>query len=636
MMFIDQTATHLSIHHDGSSRYVRKTHGAPGPDLQIGDDVTIRLRARKEAPIQRILFRTCPDGEQLFIEMSKPAAHTSSNCAWWQASFKISMPVSAYRFLIFCEDGAWWYNGTGLHRYLPTDAEDFRLLADYTAPSWVRESVFYQIFPDRFADGDPTNSVRDGEYEYHGLPSSSRRWGEKQSGWPQAMVEFYGGDIPGVENHLDYLADLGVNAIYFNPIFSAYSNHRYDVTDYFNVDPHLGGNPALISLRQATAQRGMRFIVDIVPNHCGMEHEWFKAAQQDPRAPTAEYFSFHHHPNDYECWLGVRSLPKLNYRSQKLRETIYAGDDSVFRHWLKPPYSIDGWRVDVANMLARHGKDQLETEVWEGIRQAVKQENPQAYLLGENFFDSSSQLQGDKLDASMNYAGFSQPVEYWLSHFHVSQHAQPNQVESNMPWPTQALVDSWQASRAAIPWVIARQQFNLLGSHDTARIINNLGHNQALNRLAVALLMTYVGTPCIYYGDEIGLSGADSLEARNCMNWDASTWNTDLRSFYQALIKLRRSSPALIDGGFQVLQIGENTLAYLRDSDEEQIIVTGNRGAEPQPAGLLPVAHGAISNGCSFTEIFSGQTSRVEGGSLPLPELPSGVQIWRCTEQTMD
>jgi len=443
------------------------------------------------------------------------------------------------------------------------------------------------------------------------------------------MVEFYGGDIPGVENRLDYLEELGVNALYFNPVFSAYSNHRYDVIDYLNVDPHLGGNQALVSFREATARRGMRFIIDIVPNHCGMEHKWFKAAQMDANAPSAEFFTFHQHPDDYECWLGVRSLPKLNYRSRKLRETIYAGEGAVFRHWLKAPYGIDGWRVDVANMLARHGREQLESEVWEGIRQAVKQENPQAYLLGENFFDGSSQLQGDKLDATMNYAGFSHPLQYWLNRFQVGQHAEPRHVESNVPWPTQALADSWQASRAAIPWVIARQQFNLLGSHDTPRIINVLNHDQAHNRLAVGLLMTYVGTPCIYYGDEIGMKGKDSLEARNPMIWDTSRWDAQLRYFYQTMIALRRSSPALIDGGFQVLEIREDTLAYLRDSDEELIIVVANRGSGERPAGNLAVGQGGIADGTAFTEVLSGQSRRVELGQLPLPALGRGLQIWR-------
>ena len=158
------------------------------------------------------------------------------------------MPVTAYRFLLLTRDGAWWYNGAGPHRHIPIDANDFRLLADYHAPAWVWNSVFYQIFPDRFADGDRASNVRDNEFDYSGLKSKAKHWGENQSNWPQAMVEFYGGDLPGLENHLNYLTDLGVNAIYLNPIFTAYSNHRYDVADYENVDPHLGGNKALESL----------------------------------------------------------------------------------------------------------------------------------------------------------------------------------------------------------------------------------------------------------------------------------------------------------------------------------------------------------------------------------------------------
>ena len=250
------------------------------------------------------------------------------------------------------------------------------------------------------------------------------------------MIEFYGGDLPGITGKLDYLAGtssssgpgLGVNALYLNPVFTAYSNHRYDVADYDNVDPHLGGNAALAELRRGLTDRGMRYMLDIVPNHCGFMHPWFRAAQADPAAATAEFFTFRHHPDDYECWLGVRSLPKLNYRSPRLREAIYAGPDAVFRRWLRPPYAADGWRVDVANMLGRHGVDQLGAEVARGIRQAVKAENPDAYLLGENFFDATAQLQGDGWDASMNYAGFTMPLWYWLRGFTVDQHSEPRQV----------------------------------------------------------------------------------------------------------------------------------------------------------------------------------------------------------------
>ena len=622
-----------SIHHDGSSRYVRSPNGT---DLCIGDEVTIRLRIVDDAPIERLLLRTCPDGEQFFVEMHPASSQPNPACCWWEATLRLSMPVTAYRFLLFTRDGVWWYNGSGLHEHVPTDTDDFRLLAEYEAPTWVRNSVFYQIFPDRFADGDPTNNVRDDEFEYRGQKSRSARWGDPQRTFPEAMVEFYGGDLQGVEQNLDYLSDLGVNAIYFNPVFTAYSNHRYDVVDYENVDPHLGGNTALESLRQALSERKMHFILDVVPNHCGVMHPWFQAALADPNTPSAEYFTFHKHPDEYESWLGIRGLPKLNYRSQTLREIIYSNPNAVFRRWLKKPYSIDGWRVDVANMLARHGKDQLEEEVWRGIRQAVKAENPQSYLLGENFFDGSSQLQGDRLDATMNYAGFTNPLLYWLDHFQVSQHGEPKRVESKTPWSTEALAATWQSYRASIPWVIACQQFNLLGSHDTARILHVVSGDPARNRLAVAFLLTYVGVPCIYYGDEIGMSAKDSLSARNCMIWDPAQWDADLRAFCQKLIGLRHTSPALIDGGFQVILVEKDILVYLRDTDEEQIIVVGNRAASTRPTQGLFVRDGGIPDGAVFKEIFGGQTLIVKDGYLPLTAIPAGVQVWQSERKLVN
>jgi alpha-glucosidase len=613
-----------SIHHDGSVRYVRHSG-----NLQVGDQVTLRLRSAQDAPLDRLLLRTCPDGEQFFAEMFPAPSQPNPACRWWEVTLRLDMPVTAYRFLLFTRDGAWWYNGLGLQRHVPTDANDFRLLAAYDAPAWVRNTVFYQIFPDRFADGDPDSNVRDGEFEYWGQKSKAKKWNELQGKWPEAMVEFYGGDLPGVEKRLDYLTDLGVNAIYFNPVFTAFSNHRYDVVDYENVDPHLGGNTALASLRRTLIEHDMHYIIDIVPNHCGVQHPWFQAALADPNASSAEYFTFHHYPDEYESWLGVRSLPKLNYRSKALRELIYSGPDSVFRRWLRQPYAIDGWRVDVANMLARHGKDQLEAEVWSGIREAVKSENPQAYLLGENFFDSSSQLQGDRLDATMNYAGFTNPLLYWLDHFQVNQHAEPKRIESNVAWPTEALITTWQAGRASIPWVIARQQFNLLGSHDTARILHTVTGSTARNRLAAGLLFTYVGVPCIYYGDEIGMSADSALGARDPMIWEPEKWDSDLRQFYQRLIQLRRTSPALIEGGFQTLLVEENVMAFLRDTDDEQILVIANRGPNERPAAAVSVREGAIPDGAEFRELFSGQIIAVQDGYLPIPVMPVGIQIWR-------
>lgn len=614
-----------SIHHDGSPRYVCLNH--PG-ELRYGDEVTIRVRTGFDAPVERLLLRTCPDGEQQFVEM-QPAQETDV-CRWWQAQIQLKMPITGYRFLLFTPDGAWWYNGTGLHQGLPTDAEDFRILAGYIAPTWVRDSVFYQIFPDRFADGDPANNVRTGEFNYRGTPAQARSWGQPPTpGGPEAMVEFYGGDLAGIQAHLDDLQELGVNALYLNPIFTAYSNHRYDVTDYDHVDPHLGGNAALAELRRATRQREMRLLLDIVPNHCGVMHPWFQAAVDDPSAPSAEFFTFYNHPVEYATWLGVSTLPKFNYRSRRLREVMYEGEDAVLRRWLRPPYAVDGWRLDVANMLGRQGSDQIGVEVGQGIRAAVKSENPQAYLLGENFFDASAQLQGNLWDASMNYMGFANPLWYWLDRFSVRQHSQPRHVASTARWPTEALVRSWNAYRAAIPWVIARQQFNLLGSHDTARILSVVGGNAALNRLAAGILFTYVGVPCVYYGDEVGLAGEGS-DVRACMPWDMAVWDSELRSFYRTLIQLRRTSPALIHGGFQVLVIEADTLAYLRDAEDEQLVVVGHRGPAARPSGVLPVWHGAIPDGTEMVEVFSRERRTVSGGYLHLPALETGIQIWQA------
>jgi alpha-glucosidase len=613
-----------SIHHDGSGRYVKLGNGG---EPRLGDTALIRLRAGLDSPVERVFIRTSPDGEQQFTEMSRKPDRA---CHWWEASLKLSMPVVHYRFLLLTSDGPWWLNARGIARSLPTDSVDFRILTEYSAPAWVRDSVFYQIFPDRFYDGNPENNVRDGEFTYWGIPSRSRRWGEALSKGHSAMVEFFGGDLPGVEDKLDYLQELGVNSLYLNPVFTAYSNHRYDVIDYDSVDPHLGGNEALISLRRAVTERGMRLILDIVPNHCGFFHPWFQQALKDPEAPTSEFFTFHQHPDNYESWLGVKSLPKFNYRSQKLREVMYAGQDAVIRRWLKPPYSADGWRLDVANMLARQGADQMGLEVGRGIRQAVREENSQAFILGENFFDGSSQLQGDCWDATMNYMGFSKPLLYWLTSFRLHQHHEPKHIESSQPWPTYALLESWKDYMAAIPWTIARQQYNLLGSHDIDRILNVLAGRDDLNRLAVGILMTFPGVPSIYYGDEIGMGRGKYKDSRSCMPWDRNVWDEDLSVFYRQLIKLRRSSPSLIDGGFQILKSEENSFAYLRDTEDEVLIVIANRGPGAASPSDLLLSKAAVPDGVEFKEITGGGSAVVETGRLSHPQTPPGIQIWKA------
>jgi alpha-glucosidase len=615
-MTLEQMPAWLNaVHHDGSPHYVT---------LQNDQTATLRLRTSHDAPIARVFVRTAPDGEQHFAEMHPSSA--DAVCRWWTIELPLSMPRTAYRFRLLANDGAWWFSAAGPARHIPTDAGDFVLLRRFNGPSWLHDTVFYQIFPDRFADGDPVNNVRTGEYTSYGRSVQARTWGEP----PARGHDFFGGDLLGIEQRLDYLTDLGVSALYLNPIFTAPSNHKYDVADYDNVDPHFGGNAALASLRQALESRGMRLMLDIVPNHCGSTHSWFTAAQMDANAPTAEFFTFHDHPEKYESWFGVPSLPKLNYRSEQLRAIMYAGPNAIMRRWLRAPYRIDGWRVDVANMLARQGDSQLGHKIGRGIRRAVKAENPDTYLLGEHFFDGTPQLQGDELDATMNYQGFQIPLLHWLvSEYPLERDAPPWADRTLLS--TEALAAQWRTFLAAIPWQVAVQQFNLLGSHDTPRVTSMLGADLAKLQLAVTLLCTFPGVPSVYYGDEVGLEGVDSLDCRRCMPWDAATWRHDLRAHYQALIRLRRTAPALIHGGFQVLYAAGETIAFIREAPEQRLLVLAQRAASYQTA--LPVRHGGIADGTRCREVLSGSVAQVAGGRLPLAGLASpGAQIWEVEQ----
>lgn len=611
-----------TIHHDGSPCYV-----AAKEPIAPGATVTLRLRTGADALVERVFVRTNPDGEQHMIAMRQVASDALTR--WWEVDIQVEMVRNNYRFLLMTNEGSWWLTAAGVVRYTPTDATDFRVLAHYHAPAWVHDSVFYQIFPDRFADGDSSNNVRDNDYLCYGKSVIARPWGaiprtHRESGG----VEFFGGDLWGIIQRLDYLQDLGVNALYLTPIFTSPSNHKYDTMDYKQVDAHFGGDEALIALREALDERDMRLMLDLVPNHCSSEHPWFLAAQADPHAPSAEFFTFYKRPDEYETWLGIRSLPKLNYRSLRLRSEMYAGEDSVARYWLRPPFRIDGWRVDAANMLARQGESQLGHKVGRGLRRAIKSTSPHAYLIGENFFDGSPQLQGDELDATMNYRGFSVPLQQWLVGFDASLAWRPEMRDPDL-LPVEALAEQWQAFLAAIPWQIASQQFNLLGSHDTRRIHTVVGGDETLVRIAATLLFTFPGVPSIYYGDEIGLEGGSDPDCRRCMIWGEREWNSGRRAFYQKLVRLRRTLPALRHGGFQMLYAEGQTLAFLREAPEERLIVVARRSADGRQS--LPVRHGGLPDGMVLTDLISGAETTIEQGMLSLTNLPdAGMQIWHC------
>jgi len=613
-----------TVHHDGSPRYLSNLYP------RLGETVRVRLRVGVAAPVRRVFVRTSPDGEQAFTPaVSGPAQPPAK---WWKAELPVREPAVHYRFVLEADDGVWFYSAAGPSAHDPLDASDFRLLADAAPPAWLRSAVFYQIFPDRFANGDPSRDPRPEEYDYRGHRPRTYAWETLPPDDQIFPLVFYGGDLRGVRDRLDYLKNLGVNALYLNPVFTSFSNHRYDVADYEHVDAHLGGDEELAHLRSALDERGMRYLLDLVPNHIGSSHPWFRAAQADSSALEAGFFTFARHPDQYATWLGVQSLPKLNYQSEELRQRMVTGPESVLRRWLRPPFSADGWRVDVANMLARQGEVQLGTEIARAIRQAVKETRPNAYLLGEHFFDATAQLQGDQWDGAMNYAGFTFPLWHWLRGYKQDAHGMKDVIASPVPWPTAALEAAWRSRRAALPWAIALQQYNLLGSHDVPRIRSVVGGSDALHRLAAVVQFTYPGVPGLYYGDEIGMKDVPRLGQRGCMIWDEGRWDTGLLAFYRDLIALRRASPLLQESGFQMLAVEPDTFAYQREGTEGRLLVVAHRGERPRPAGPIEVAHGGIPDGLELVERFSGKTAVTKHGKLALPELPQGATLWMAED----
>ncbi len=608
------------LHHDSSELYVSN------PLPKLDEIVTIRLRAPLNAPIDRVFVRSTPDGEGHFDRME--IVDQDSVSAYWSVKIKVTNPFYNYRFKIITTEGAYTLNQLGVFRSEVPDWHDFKLIANFNAPEWLEDRVFYQIFPDRFHDGDSANNVPLGGWEQWGFKAQPRAWGEPPMKWEDgASMDFFGGDLQGIHQKIDYLRDLGVNALYLTPIFTSKSNHRYNIEDFYNVDPHVGGNDALVNLREALHEADIRLVLDVTPNHTGDLHPWFMEGRKDANALSADFYTFYERPDDYEAWLGVRSLPKLNYASEKLREVMYRAEDSVLRHWLKAPYKIDGWRLDVMNMTARQGSHQFSHKIMRGIRRAVKAENPQAYLLGENFFDGSPYLQGDEMDATMNYSGFNLPTWRWLIGYENGADWRP-EIADNVLLPSESYADQLNQFRASIPWVIAKQQFNQLCSHDTARILHIVKGDKSLVKLGAAMLMCYVGVPCVYYGDEIALPGGPDPDNRRTMPWDDAQWDNDMRGWYQKLIALRQNSPALKRGGYQRVMAEGNLMAFQRQSPEQRLIVVGYRGPDAAEAATIPVRHTGLADGVRLVDLLgSGLSVTVENGAIQLGKLEKGTTL---------
>lgn len=604
-----------TIYHDGSEFFRSPTNPS------LGDSVTITLRVSRKAPLKKVFLRINPDGEQDMLPME------DNGCEGDFRYFRVLVGVTRtpfyYRFFLLNGDSGFWFNEAGCSNLNPLDCFDFRVHATDAAPPWLAETVFYQVFPDRFANGAPELNVRDGEYEYRGKKPRLRAWDDVgEAGNSNEHLDFYGGDLIGIEQHLDHIQELGANALYLTPVFESPSNHKYDTQDYDRIDPHFGSNDDFARLTGALHQRGMRVILDGVFNHVGIAHKWFNragfyegGAYQDPDSPYREFFIFRHYPDDYACWKGIESLPKLNFASRKLRDAVYRSPNGVALRWLDHPWAIDGWRLDVANMLGRNGAQQIHHEVWREFRAALKARRPDCFILGEHFFDPSDLLDGDMLDSVMNYQGFTFPVWRWLSR-EDSFLSGWERVRFPVTYTASDLAAQMRLFRARVGYDTSLRMFNLLNSHDTPRFLSILQGDRDRYRIALTLLFTYPGIPCIFYGDEIGMEGAGDPDCRRPMIWDRSQWDMNLLETYRRLIGLRRENKALCLGGILELVTSATVFAYARIYGEKTVVVAVRQGDEQETVSL-PLCRLGLQSG-TMRDFYSGQEYSFQRGCLKL------------------
>lgn len=435
-------------------------------------------------------------------------------------------------------------------------------------PDWVKHAVFYQIFPDRFAKSQqPRKRV------LKTIP-----W-EEWDDMP-TLQGYKGGDLWGVLEQLDYLQNLGINAIYFTPIFQSASNHRYHTHDYYQVDPMLGGNEAFKQLLEACHQRDIKVVLDGVFNHASRGFFFFHdVLENGPHSPWVDWFKIHDwplsayngdFPANYEGWDGNRALPVFNHDNPEVREYIM----EIAEYWLK--FGIDGWRLDVPFEVKTPG-------FWQEFRDRVKAINPEAYIVGEVWEDSSEWLDGKQFDGVMNYL-FTAPTIAFTAGDRVDM--EQVQGRSYHPYPplfAHEYAEKIEHLLKLYPWDIQLTQLNLLASHDTARLISIAGGDRDSVELANLLLLTFPGAPSIYYGDEVGLPGKLDPDSRRGFPLEAH-WEREVLDYHRKLIYLRHDYPALRTGSYEVLHAQGALYVFARIQDAQELIVAVNAGTEETKA----------------------------------------------------
>ena len=648
---------------DGTSQYVNPS------EPERNEEVVFRFRTAKDDA-----EHVCLVHEKIRYEMEK--AQTGEVFDYYEIKRQLGEEPFRYYFEIRSGSEVCYYNRCGVSERVVSDY-DYVVCPGFRTPKWAKGAVMYQIFIDRFCNGDHDNDVEDREYYYIG------DYSRKVTDWnryPATMNvrEFYGGDLKGVWDKLDYLQDLGVEVLYFNPIFVSPSNHKYDIQDYDYIDPHYGvivedggnilaegdhenanatkyqkrvtdkknleaSNEFFVQFVEEVHRRGMKVILDGVFNHCGSFNKWLdreriyeKQEGYEPGAyvsadsPYRSYFRFFQEERErwpyngsYDGWWGHDTLPKLNYEdSPKLEAYIF----EIAKKWVSPPYNADGWRLDVAADLGR--SNEYNHEFWKKFRKVVKEANPEALILAEHYGDPSEWLEGDEWDTIMNYDAFMEPVTWFLTG--MEKHS--DEAREDLRGNADAFVNAICHHMSNMMTPSLQVSMNELSNHDHSRFLTRTNHrvgrvqelgaeaanenvNVAVMREAVVMQMTWPGAPTVYYGDEAGVCGWTDPDSRRTYPWGEE--DLELMEFHRYLAGIRNWNRAFRTGSFKPLLAENGMIAYGRFQENERGVVLVNSENFTQRV-QIPVWEAEVT-GDSMDRIMESSVERYNVGRLPYP-----------------
>lgn len=583
----------MKIEHNSRSEIYRRPFGA----VTAGAKVTLSLAVAEAGIPHAVVLVLKSDGAETRINMPFYSSLGEYSIYTCTAAMPQTPQNVWYYFEVKTDAGEVWYgnnkNGLGgmgeMHYHIPDRKYQITVYsADFKTPEWFKNGICYQIFPDRFC--------KSGEFCAEKSYIKKRNWGElpyykaEQFGGVYDCSDFFGGNLAGIEEKLDYLADLGVTVLYLNPIFKAYSNHRYDTSDYETIDPVLGTTEDFEHLCENAAKKGIRIILDGVFNHTGSDSKYFNkngsyatlGAYQSKESPYYNWYRFESWPEKYESWWGMQTLPQVEESDESFKEYILTAPDAIVKRWLKAGAS--GWRLDVA--------DELPDNFIKTLRREVKRTDPDAVIIGEVWEDASNKIAygvereyfgGSELDSVMNYPLRNALVDFVMSRIDGAEFdARVSSLRENYP-------------REAFYSLL-----NVLSTHDVERILTMLGggdypvsrdaqaqmqlfgaeYEAAKKKLIAVMTMQMLlpGVPCIYYGDEAGMQGLGDPFCRKCYPWGAE--DTEIRDNVKRLTALRKSSDAFVSGDMETVYAYETGYAMLRSGKKERFLVVANFGAE--------------------------------------------------------